>query len=281
MVHAHGMVRTQVQHTYAPCPLTTCPVCAASTAGNSSCILKALARYAAVVNKGKESKHLKPSHHAGAKLASSVGFKSGLWLEFGVAEGGSAKMIAAISRRVNETLYAFDSFHGLPEAWRTADHSVRNHATDTQNFMQAGAFARGGVPPFTHPWISWRVGWFNRSLAAFLAEPRAAHRNVTFLHLDADLYSSTDTVLRLLEGRLSPGAVLCFDELINYPEFEAHEMRALRELQARTGRAVQVVSTPAIRVLPTQAKVRAMLRAELAESHRIGRFRQDATFQLW
>jgi hypothetical protein len=33
------------------------------------------------------------------------------------------------------------------------------------------------------------------------------------VHVDCDLYSSTDVVLRLLEERLSPHAVLVFDEV--------------------------------------------------------------------
>ena len=136
------------------------------------------------------------------------------------------------------------------------------------------------MPPYQDRRIGWRVGWFNETLPRFLEERHAAPRNVTFLHLDADLYSSTDTVLRALESRLSPGAVLCFDELINYPEFEAHEMRALLELQRRTRRAVRILSTAAMVVLKTETRIRLMLRKTRTENHNAGEYRQDAAFEL-
>ena len=77
---------------------------------------------------------------------------------------------------------------------------------------------------------------FNQSLARFLSDPVVSssvvrllhgllisrsldltaeftrgHAQVSFLHMDADLYSSTDTVLRLLQPKLSSNAVLVFD----------------------------------------------------------------------
>ena len=77
------------------------------------------------------------------------------------------------------------------------------------------------------------VGWFNETLAPFLA---GHSENVSFLHVDCDLYSSTRSVLDALNAppspRLHAGAVIVFDELFNYPEFAGHELRALWDLYA-------------------------------------------------
>ena len=97
-----------------------------------------------------------------------------------------------------------------------------------------------------HPKINWVVGWYNESLPTFLATHK---KNVTFLHVDCDIYASTSVVLTLLEPRLSPGAVIVFDELINYPEFREHEYKALRELQQRSGRTVRILGLGAARVM--------------------------------
>ena len=58
---------------------------------------------------------------------------------------------------------------------------------------------------------------------------------MAFVHIDADLYSSADFVLRRLESRLRPGTVIVFDEFFNFPGWQAHEYRAWTEFVERTG----------------------------------------------
>jgi hypothetical protein len=65
---------------------------------------------------------------------------------------------------------------------------------------------------------------------------------VAFLHLDADLYSSTVTVLEHVGPRLRPGSVIVFDEYFNYPGWEQHEHRAWLEFVAKTGITYQYVA---------------------------------------
>jgi len=50
-----------------------------------------------------------------------------------------------------------------------------------------------------------------------------------FLRLDADLYSSTKTVLDLLGDGIIPGTVIAFDEFFNYPAWREGEYRAFTE----------------------------------------------------
>lgn len=53
-------------------------------------------------------------------------------------------------------------------------------------------------------------------------------------------YSGANDVLTLLNDRISPGAIVLFDELVNYPAYRDHEMKALWEWLGRTGRVLEV-----------------------------------------
>jgi Macrocin-O-methyltransferase (TylF) len=116
------------------------------------------------------------------------------------------------------TVFGVDSFAGLPEAWRTD--------------FDTGTFAVDEPPVVPHAELV--VGLFEDTLPGWLAdhpEPLA------FVHLDADLYSSTATVLELLAGRLVEGSIVVFDEYFSYPGWPEHEHRAWSEFVERTGTA--------------------------------------------
>ena len=212
--------------------------------------------------------------------ASVTAHQHELWLEFGSFTGGSTATIAGAHH-----VYAFDSFRGLPEHWRTPhvlgrdakSRTARNRGVRTHTGK--GAFDVGGVPPFDGGSnITWEVGWFNETLPRFLARHTT---NVRFLHIDCDLYSSASMVLSSIAPRLSPGAIIVFDELINFPEFEAHEMRALLELQAASGRCVHVLGTSSNSVSRSAADSRRELDRYGGESIAMRRgYRQDAVMQL-
>lgn len=139
----------------------------------------------------------------------------GLALEFGVATGSTLQIVAEELKDRHE-VYGFDVFSGLPHTWRTG--------------FPAGEFAQESLPDV--PGAELIPGLFENTLPGFLAEHTAP---VSFLHLDADLYSSTVTVLDLVEHRLVPGTVIVFDEFFNYPGWQNHEHRAWREFVDRTG----------------------------------------------
>jgi predicted O-methyltransferase YrrM len=143
----------------------------------------------------------------------------GLALEFGVATGTTLGIIAdALSDELR--VVGFDTFDGLPEAWRSG--------------FPAGEFAQAALPDVAGAELV--KGLFSDTLAEFLAGCDGA---VAFAHLDADLYSSTVTVLDLIGDRLSPGAVLVFDEFFNFPGWRGHEYRAWGEFVERTGRTFE------------------------------------------
>ncbi|OBK76894.1 class I SAM-dependent methyltransferase [Mycobacterium sp. 1274761.0] len=146
----------------------------------------------------------------------------GLALEFGVATGTTLKIIAdAVAH--DRTVAGFDSFTGLPEAWRTG--------------FPAGEFAQSEIPTVEGTEIV--VGLFEDELPAYLAR---TDEQVAFLHVDCDLYSSSKTVFDLLGDRLAPDAIVLFDEFFNYPGWRSHEYRAWTEFIERTGRAFEYLA---------------------------------------
>lgn len=138
----------------------------------------------------------------------------GMALEFGVATGATLRRIAQTHGR--GPVFGFDSFQGLPETWRTG--------------YPRGEFAQDEVPRVSGAELV--VGWFDATLPGFLADHPDT---VAFLHLDADLYSSTRTVLDLVGPRLAAGSVVLFDEYYNYAGWQEHEYRAWQEHVERTG----------------------------------------------
>lgn len=125
----------------------------------------------------------------------------GLFSEFGVYKGESINYIASLVPE--EIVYGFDSFMGLPE--------------DFTNKYKKGEFRLNKLPLVLNN-IKLIVGLFQESLDGFLKEHR---ENIAFIHMDADLYSSTKYVLFKLanEKRFQKGTVIQFDELFYYPEW--------------------------------------------------------------
>ena len=133
----------------------------------------------------------------------------GLVLEFGVFSGHTINIMA--DKLNHKMIYGFDSFKGLPEDWTSG--------------AKAGAFAREGLPDVRDN-VQLVVGWFDESLRPFLANHPG---NISFLHVDCDLYSSTKTVLTELKDRIVPGTIILFDEYFNYPDWKRHEYSAFKE----------------------------------------------------
>lgn len=134
-----------------------------------------------------------------------------LWLEFGVASG---KTINYISKFTKNKVYGFDSFIGLPEKWRDG--------------FDKGSFSRNGELPEVNSNVVLIKGWFNETLPIFIKEQ---NKKISFLHLDADLYSSTKFIFDCLKTYLDENCLVVFDELVNYPGFDGEngELRAFYE----------------------------------------------------
>ena len=135
-----------------------------------------------------------------------------LWLEFGVASGNT---INYISRFTTDTVYGFDSFEGLPEKWRDG--------------FDKGAFNMNGNLPTVNPNVQLIKCWFDETLRPFIQSHN--NKKVSFLHLDADLYSSTKFILDELKDYIDTDCIVVFDELLNYPDFDGPtgELKAFYE----------------------------------------------------
>ena len=140
-------------------------------------------------------------------------------MEFGVASGGSTRVIRGTADRMEryygraarKRIFACDSFQGLPESYEG---------------LAVGHFA--GEPPKIRN-VEFVQGYFEDSLTEELAKDVGT---VALASLDADLFSSTKCVLNWLTPLLRSGSLLLFDEFIG--ESEA-EKRAFEEWSAESG----------------------------------------------
>lgn len=134
-----------------------------------------------------------------------------LWLEFGVYNGNT---INYISKFTKDIVYGFDSFEGLPEKWRDQ--------------FECKSFDRKGELPEVNSNVVLLKGWFTDTLPEFI---KSQNKKVSFIHMDADLYSSTKCVFDNLKNYLDKDCIIIFDELVNYPGFdgETGELKAFYE----------------------------------------------------
>jgi hypothetical protein len=169
----------------------------------------------------------------------------GLWLEFGVYRG---RTICNIASSTNSTVYGFDSFDGLHEFWDLDNPAgvyslnglVPDGAIDGSNEDNPGMYDSSPTK-VTKPWpknVTLIKGYFNESLPRFLSEHA---EQVAFLNIDSDLYSSCKDVLTLLTPRIKSGTIITFDELIGYPTFVDHEIKALAEFLVDTNFSYEVL----------------------------------------
>jgi hypothetical protein len=133
----------------------------------------------------------------------------GLIVEFGVATGRTINHIARL--RPEDIVHGFDSFEGLPENWTSR--------------MPKGFFARKSYPKVAFN-CRLHVGWFDQTLPTFITNYAAP---IQLLHVDCDLYSSTEYLLKRLKNQIVPGTVIIFDEYMNYPGWQSDEFAAWRE----------------------------------------------------
>jgi hypothetical protein len=149
----------------------------------------------------------------------------GVVAEFGVYQGVSITQIATYFQ--GHTVHGFDSFVGLPESW-------------SGTAKGAGAFDIGGQPPdLTVSNVEFHVGFFEDSVPKFATGREGPF---AFVHLDADLYSSTRTVMDILFDWFVPGTVIMFDEYFGYHGWQNHEHKAFTELLDRSGLSFEGIS---------------------------------------
>jgi hypothetical protein len=143
-----------------------------------------------------------------------------LYLEFGVFGGTSMQYWSKLLKHPKSKLHGFDSFEGLPEACGSTDK---------------GHFDKGGaIPKIDDRRVSFFKGWFSDTLPKYTLEPH----DVLFVTLDADLHSSTKTVLDFIRPHVDKGTYFYFDEF----HFRNDELRAFDEFLTDTRSVFKIVA---------------------------------------
>jgi hypothetical protein len=144
-----------------------------------------------------------------------------LYLEFGVYRGESMGTWSRLLRNPKSKLHGFDSFEGLPETWDLG--SKKGHFT-----------TRGVVPVVDDPRVTFFKGWFSETLPRYVFPPYEE----LFVMFDADLYSSTKTVLDFLKPHIRLGTYLYFDQF----QAREHESKAFDEFLSETAWKFRVIA---------------------------------------
>jgi hypothetical protein len=133
------------------------------------------------------------------------------WIQFGVSSGHSARKIVTHLPKSNR-LFLLDSFKGLPSDWNKGK-------------MKKGTFSNAVIPSFKEKNV-----YIIQSLFKDAYDKLKAYGiNITFAHIDCDLYESAVDALKLIEWYFYKECYLLFDEFYNYPEYEKHEYKAFFE----------------------------------------------------
>ena len=66
-------------------------------------------------------------------------------------------------------------------------------------------------------------GYFEDTLPNFI---KNFNEEISFIHIDCDIYSSTLTIFKYLQEHIKKGTIISFDEIIGYDEYLYHELLA-------------------------------------------------------
>jgi predicted O-methyltransferase YrrM len=137
-------------------------------------------------------------------------------VEVGVYRGASVNFIAdcLTARGDRREVHGFDSFEGLEEDW-------------SGESLASGFFNQGGALPSVRPNVKLHKGWVQDTLGPFYAERGAP--KLALIHIDTDTYTPARQILEVSKPLLTEGTIIVFDELIGYPNWRAHEYKALTE----------------------------------------------------
>lgn len=148
------------------------------------------------------------------------------FLEFGVFKGESMRRFSKGLSGAGIRFDGFDTFEGLPDSWG--------------KIPKGGYSSAGVIPDLDDDRITFHRGLFQDTVPGFL-EREASSLGTTrlFIHLDADLYSSTTYVLARFEPFLKPGDILLFDE---FGYLSLHEFRAWMDHVSAFGTRARLIA---------------------------------------
>lgn len=149
---------------------------------------------------------------------------TGAFVECGSCNGGTGAILARVAAKDDRAVWLFDSFEGLPEprpedgerAKSWVGQCLGQEEMVREVLSLVGARADG---------VNIVKGWFDATLGPAQTGP------IALLHLDADWYESTMTILINFYDRVVPGGYLVFDDYGHWPGCR----RALDEFLASRG----------------------------------------------
>jgi hypothetical protein len=157
---------------------------------------------------------------------------SGDYAEFGVS-GGNTFALANRERArtgLNMTLWAFDSFSGLPPgAGQNDEHPKWQKgamSTSLEKFHRL--CGKRGIAPDSYQCVP---GYYSETLDK---DPsRKTPADIALAYIDCDLYSSTISVFNFLSKRMKHGMIVAFDDYFCWSSTQiSGERKALLEFQA-------------------------------------------------
>jgi O-methyltransferase len=139
---------------------------------------------------------------------------TGDYAEFGCGRGSFVPAYQE-SRKVkfNCTMWAFDSFRGLPAPSGAEDEHPRwieGAYTTTVEYFR-GFCKEAGISESEYNIVE---GFYDETLAP--SKQAKLPESIAFAYIDCDLYSSTKTVLNFLAPRIKHGTILAFDDYFCY-----------------------------------------------------------------
>jgi O-methyltransferase len=148
---------------------------------------------------------------------------SGAFVECGSCNGGTGAILAHVAKD-RRVVWLFDSFEGLPEPKPQDGERAKAWVGQClgQEEMVREVLSRVGARTER---VNIVKGWFDNTLGPAETGP------VALLHLDADWYESTMTILNNFYDRVVPGGYLVFDDYGHWPGCR----RALDEFLASRG----------------------------------------------
>lgn len=160
------------------------------------------------------------------KFSASRVSAHGMVMEFGVGKGTSLKRLS--DALPHSRLYGFDSQQGLPEHWDRDGDKWQD---------PKGSFSFQPKAEDIGPNVELVTGWYEDTIPEFLNKYGSyVAQELSLVHIDCDIYSSTKTVLGYLKPYMRrSGIVIVFDELtdfrqpLRYKNWREHEWKALVE----------------------------------------------------
>jgi O-methyltransferase len=148
------------------------------------------------------------------------------YLEFGVYEGASIDYWRKLNQNSQSRFYGFDTFTGLPEAWKNVLSDIPS-GTWTTN---------GNLPKIDDKRVVFYKGLFQETINPFLEKYQPDNKIV--IHNDSDLYSSSLYLLTRLDDMIKKNTIIIFDEFSNV----MHEFKALEDYCSAYNRKYKVIA---------------------------------------